>query len=48
MQPSIVSNSGLLLKLKSIDDVGGSGLSICYEFLSNCRQRVVVDGGTSG
>ena len=33
-------------KLKSIG-VGGSGLSICREFLSNRRQRVVVDSGTS-
>ena len=33
-----VSHSGLLLKLKSIL------LSICKEFLSNRRQRVVVDG----
>ena len=35
-----------LLKLKSIG-VGGSVLSICREFLSNRRQRVVVDGATS-
>ena len=41
-----MSNSGLLFKLKSID-VGGSVLSIHWEFLSNCRQRIVVDGGTS-
>ena len=38
-----MSHSGLLLKLKSID-VGGSVLSICTEFLSDRRQRVVVDG----
>ena len=36
-----VSHSGLLFKLKSIG-IGGSVLSICKEFLSNCRQRVVV------
>ena len=41
-----VSNSDLLFKLKSIG-VGGSVLSICREFLSNRRQRVVVDGATS-
>ena len=41
-----VSHSGLLLKFKSIG-VGGSVLSICREFLSNRRQRVVVDGVTS-
>ena len=40
-----VSHSGLLFKLKSIG-VGGSGLSICREFLSNRRLRVVVDGAT--
>ena len=39
------SNSGLLFKLKSID-VGGSVLSIRWEFLSNCRQKVVVGGAT--
>ena len=38
-----VSQGGLLLKLKSID-VGGSVLSICREFLSNRRQKVLVDG----
>ena len=38
-----VSHSGLLFKLKSIG-VGGSVLSICTEFLSDRRQRVVVDG----
>ena len=41
-----VSHSGLLLKLKSIG-VGGSVLSICMEFLSNHRQRVMIDGATS-
>ena len=41
-----VSHSGVLFKLKSIG-VGGSMLSICREFLSNRRQRVVVDGATS-
>ena len=41
-----VSHRGLLFKLKSIG-VGGSVLSICREFLSNRRQRVVVDGATS-
>ena len=41
-----VSHSGLLIKLKFIG-VGGSGLSICREFLSNLRQRVVVVGATS-
>ena len=41
-----VSHSGLLFKLKSIG-VGGSVLSICREFLSNRRQRVMVDGATS-
>ena len=40
---SRVSHSGLLFKLKSIG-VGGSVLSICREFLSNHRQRFVVDG----
>ena len=39
------SHGGLLFKLKSICVVG-SVLSICEEFLSNCRQRVVVDGAT--
>ena len=38
-----VSHSGLLFKLKSIG-VGGSVLSICTEFLSYHRQRVMVDG----
>ena len=38
-----VSHGGFLFKLKSID-VGGSVLSICIEFLSDRRQRVVVDG----
>ena len=41
-----MSHSGCLFKLKSIG-VGGSVLSICREFLSNTRQRVVVDGATS-
>ena len=41
-----VSHSALLLKLKSIG-VGGSVQSICMEFLSNRRQRVVVDGAAS-
>ena len=41
-----MSHSGLLFKLKSIG-AGGSVLSICREFLSNRRQRVVVDGVTS-
>ena len=41
-----VSHSGLLFKLKSIG-VGGSVLSICREFLSNHRQRVVVDAASS-
>ena len=41
-----VSHSGLLFKLKSIG-VGGSVLSFCGEFLSNRRQRVVVDGATA-
>ena len=41
-----VSHSDLLFKLKSID-VGGSVLSICREFLSKRRQRVVVDGAAN-
>ena len=41
-----VGHSGLLLKLKSIG-VGGSVLSICTEFLSDRRQRVVFDGAAS-
>ena len=41
-----VSHSGLIFKLKSVG-VGGSVLSICWEFLSNRRQRVVVNGATS-
>ena len=44
MLPSIVSESGLLFKLKSIC-VGGSVLSICRELEDS--QRVVVDGATS-
>ena len=38
-----VCHTCLLLKLQSIG-VGGSVLSICREFLSNRRQRVMVDG----
>ena len=41
-----VSHSGLLFKLKSVG-VGDSVRSICREFLSNRRQRVVVDGASS-
>ena len=41
-----LSHSDLLFKLKSIG-AGGSVLSICREFFSNRRQRVVVDGATS-
>ena len=41
-----VSHSGLLYKLKSIG-VDGSVLSICAEFLSDRRQKVVVDGATT-
>ena len=41
-----VSHSGLLFNLKSIR-VGGCVLSICREFLSDRRQRVVVDGAAS-
>ena len=41
-----VSLSGLLFKLKFIG-VGGSGLSISTEFLSDLKQRVVVDGAAS-
>ena len=41
-----MSHSGLLFKLKFIG-VGGSVLSIYTDFLSNCRQRVVVDGTAS-
>ena len=41
-----MSHSGLLFKLKSVG-VGGSVLSICTEFLSDRRQRVVVDGAAS-
>ena len=41
-----VSHRGLLFKLKSIG-VGGIVLSICREFLSNRRERVVVEGATS-
>ena len=42
----IVSHNGLWFKLKSIG-VGASVLSVCREFLSDRRQRVVVDGATS-
>ena len=38
-----MSHGGLL---KSIG-VSGSVMSNCREFLSNCRQRVLVDGATS-
>ena len=41
-----MSHSGLLFKLRYIC-VGGSALSVCREFLSNRRQRVVVDCATS-
>ena len=41
-----VSHVCLLFKLKSIG-VGGRVLSICWEFVYNRRQRVVVDGVTS-
>ena len=41
-----MSHSSLIFKLKSIG-VGGSVLSICTEFLSDRRQRVVVDGAAS-
>ena len=41
-----VSHSGLLFKLKSIG-VGDGVLSICTEFLSDSKQRVVVDGAVS-
>ena len=41
-----VRHSGILYKFKSIG-VGGSVLSICTEFLSYRRQRVVVDGAAS-
>ena len=37
-----MTHSGLLLKLKSIG-VGGSVLYVCTEFLSDRRQRVVVE-----
>ena len=40
-----VSHSGPIFKLKSVG-VDGSVLSICTEFLSDHRQRVVVDGAT--
>ena len=41
-----MNHSGLLFKLKSID-VGGSLLFICTEFLSDHRQRIVVDGAAN-
>ena len=41
-----VSHSGLLFKLKSLG-VRLSLLSICTEFLSDRRQRVMVDGAAS-
>ena len=41
-----VSHSGLLFKLISIG-LGGSVLPICRELLSDCRQRVVIDGAAS-
>ena len=41
-----LSHSDILFKLMSIG-LGGSVLSIYREFLSNRRQRVVVDGATS-
>ena len=40
-----MSHRGLLFKLKSISV--GTVLYICREFLSNCRQRAVVDSATS-
>ena len=41
-----MSPNGLLFKSKSTVLLG-SVLSICSEFLSGCRQRVVVDGSAS-
>ena len=41
-----VSHSGLLFKLKYIG-VCDSVLAICTEFLSDRRQKVVVDGATN-
>ena len=41
-----VSHSGHLFKLKSIG-VDGGVLSICTESLTDCRQKVVVDGAAS-
>ena len=41
-----VSYSGPLFKFKSIG-VGGSAMSICGEFLSNRRQRAVVEDDIS-
>ena len=40
-----MSHSGLLFKLKSIGVIGRV-LSICREFLSNRRQRVVFEGAS--
>ena len=42
-----VSHDGLIFKLRSAD-VGSCLLSICREFLTDRRQRVVVDGTSSG
>ena len=41
-----VSHRGLLFKLESIG-VCGSVLSICTEFFTDCRQRVVVNGAVT-
>ena len=41
-----VSHDGVILKLRSAG-VGGCLLSICREFLTDRRQRVVVDGASS-
>ena len=41
-----VRHCGVLFKFNSIG-VGGSALSICTEFLSYRRQRIVVDGAAS-
>ena len=46
MRSSIECHSGLLFKFKYIG-VGGSVPSICTEFLSDRRQRVLVDGAAS-
>ena len=42
----IVSHDGVIFKLRSAG-VGGCLLSICREFLTDRRQRVVVDGAYS-